>query len=136
MPYDPNFPPDHQPLNGAPFRDQFNALKALVDAQSAQLAAWQAQFTLLVPVVTRSAGGVWTMTYNGPTLDYWQVWVRYEGSEAWSESGELPPSAFPAVDADLVPDGTPWWQIKFCGENGDWKPNTPFSNIISFGPVP
>lgn len=27
MPYDPNFPPDHQPLNAAPFRDQFNALQ-------------------------------------------------------------------------------------------------------------
>jgi hypothetical protein len=31
MPYDPNFPPDHQPLNAAPFRDQFNGLKDAVD---------------------------------------------------------------------------------------------------------
>ena len=26
MPFDPNFPPDHQELDAAPFRDQFNAL--------------------------------------------------------------------------------------------------------------
>jgi len=26
MPYDPNFPPNHQALVAAPFRDQFNAL--------------------------------------------------------------------------------------------------------------
>jgi hypothetical protein len=32
MPFDPNFPPDHQELDAAPFRDQFNALKALNDA--------------------------------------------------------------------------------------------------------
>jgi hypothetical protein len=31
---------------------------------------------------------------------------------------------------------TPWWQIKLCGEAGDGKPVSPFSNIISFGPVP
>ena len=42
MPYDPNFPPDHQALVAAPFRDQFNGLKALIDAQAAQLADLQA----------------------------------------------------------------------------------------------
>jgi len=90
----------------------------------------------LVPVLTRSAGGLWTLAYAGPALDYWQIWVRYEGSETWSQSGELPTSAFPSPDADIVPDGSPWWQVKLCGENGDGKPVTPFSNVISFGPVP
>ncbi len=31
MPYDANWPPDHAELDGAPFRDQFNGLKALID---------------------------------------------------------------------------------------------------------
>jgi hypothetical protein len=31
MPYDPNFPPDHQPLNAAPFREQFQGLKEQID---------------------------------------------------------------------------------------------------------
>lgn len=33
MPFDPNFPPDHQPLNAAPFRDQFNGLNDNIDAK-------------------------------------------------------------------------------------------------------
>ncbi len=43
MPYDPNFPPDHQDLNAAPFRNQYNALKALNDAQAAQITALTAR---------------------------------------------------------------------------------------------
>jgi len=39
MPYDATWPPDHAELDGAPFRDQFNALKALIDAQAVQIAA-------------------------------------------------------------------------------------------------
>ncbi len=129
MAFNPTLPVENTPLDAAQMRAQFNGLKAIIDDL-------QARFTLLVPVINRTAGGVWTLTYAGPTQDYWQVWERYAGSEAWSESGELQSSNFPATDADLVPDGTPWWQIKMCGEDGDGKPNTPFSNIISFGPVP
>ena len=39
MPFDPNWPPTNAELESAPFREQFNALKALIDAQAAQLAA-------------------------------------------------------------------------------------------------
>lgn len=39
MAFDPNFPPDHQELDAGPFRDQYNALKALIDAQAARIAA-------------------------------------------------------------------------------------------------
>ena len=41
MAYDPNFPADHQELDAAPFRDQYNALKALIDAQQTQIATLQ-----------------------------------------------------------------------------------------------
>ena len=56
MAYDPNFPPDHQDLNAAPFRNQYNALKALIDAQQAQIAALQAQVTSLNAKATAVAG--------------------------------------------------------------------------------
>jgi hypothetical protein len=36
----------------------------------------------------------------------------------------------------IIPDGVTWWQVKFCGEDGDGNQCTPFSNVISFGPVP
>ena len=137
MPYDPNFPPDHQALNAAPFRAQFNGLAELVTAMQDQVTALQMQLAPLVPVVNRSASGEWTLTYNGPAQDYWQVWARYAGSEAWSNFGEIQTSSFPASDSDVVPDGVTWWQVKLCGEGaGDSLQHTPFSNIISFGPVP
>lgn len=33
MPFDPNFPPDHQDLDGQPFRDQFNGLNDNINAK-------------------------------------------------------------------------------------------------------
>jgi hypothetical protein len=47
MAYDPNWPPTNAELESAPFRVQFQGLKALIDAQAAQLTALAA---LLVPV--------------------------------------------------------------------------------------
>jgi hypothetical protein len=129
MAFNPNLPVENTPLDAAQMRDQFNGLKAIIDGLQAQLAP-------LVPVISRTAGGVWTLAYTGPALDYWQVWARYAGSTAWSETGELQTSNFPAADGDVVPDGATWWQIKLCGEDGDGKQVTPFSNVISFGPVP
>ena len=43
MPFDPSFPPDHQELNAAPFRNQFNALKGLTDDLAAQANSFQAE---------------------------------------------------------------------------------------------
>ena len=129
MAFNPNLPVENTPLDAAQMRDQFNGLKAIIDGLQAQLAP-------LVPVISRTAGGVWTLAYTGPALDYWQVWARYAGRTAWSETGELQTSNFPAADGDVVPDGATWWQIKLCGEDGDGKQVTPFSNVISFGPVP
>ena len=34
MPFDHNFPADHSELDGGPYRDQFNSLKALIDAKA------------------------------------------------------------------------------------------------------
>ncbi len=47
MPFDPSWPPTNAELESAPFRDQFNALKALLDAQAALLTSLQAQINIL-----------------------------------------------------------------------------------------
>jgi hypothetical protein len=47
MPFDPNWPPTNAELESAPFREQFQGLKALIDAQGVQLAALQALVTSL-----------------------------------------------------------------------------------------
>jgi hypothetical protein len=136
MAYDPNYPADHTRIVAADFRNQFNSLKAIIDAQQSQIVALQQQIAPLVPVLNRSAAGQWTLTYAGPAHDYWQVWTRSSGNVDWSETGEMRTSAFPATDGDMAPDGESWWQVKICGEDGDGNPATPFSNIISYGPVP
>jgi hypothetical protein len=52
MPFDPNFPPTNAELESAPFRDQFNALKALIDALTLQVGAQQAFITALQTQIT------------------------------------------------------------------------------------
>ena len=132
MAYDPNYPADHALIVAADFRNQFNGLMAVIEAQQGQLAALQQQLAPLVPVLNRSAGGQWTVAFAGTAPITWLVWSRYPGNEAWFNSGE---ADFPVSDDALSP-GTAWWQIKICGEGVDGKPSTLFSNIISVGPVP
>jgi hypothetical protein len=43
MAYDPNYPADGILIEAVDFRNQFAGLKALIDAQAAQIAALQAQ---------------------------------------------------------------------------------------------
>ncbi len=129
MAFDPTKPVEGSEIDAAELRNQFNALQS-------QIAAWQQQFAPLVPVLNRSASGQWTLTYAGPAHDYWQVWARSSSGADWSNAGEMRASAFPASDDDMAPDGVSWWQVKICGEDGDGNQATPFSNIISNGPVP
>ena len=144
MPYDPNFPPDHQPLNAAPWRDQFNGLKALIDAQQQQLAAQQAQLDaqaallnqLILPQLNHDNTGAWSVGYIGTLPALWQVWVRSDLNNDWSNSASYTPANFPNNDIGLMPFGAQWWQIKVCGSDSCNNTLTPFSNIVSMGPVP
>ena len=45
MAYDPNLPANHAPIVSQELRDQFNGLKALIDAQQATIDAQQTQIT-------------------------------------------------------------------------------------------
>ena len=47
MAFDPTLPVEHTPLDAAQMRDQFNALKALIDAQATQITDLQTQVTAL-----------------------------------------------------------------------------------------
>ena len=144
MPYDPNFPPDHQPLNAAPWREQFNGLKALIDAQQQQLAAQQAQLDaqaallnqLILPQLNHDNTGAWSVGYIGTLPALWQVWVRSDLNNDWSNSAAYTPANFPVNDIGLMPPGAQWWQIKVCGSDSSNNTLTPFSNVVSLGPVP
>jgi hypothetical protein len=128
MSYDPTLPTNHAPVVSAELRNQFAGLKELIDALQSQLVP-------LLPGLNRDGGGQWTLTFAGPVPVSWQFWTRSSADGNWSQSGELSPGDFPVPDADLYPGGT-WWQAKVCGQDGDDLQVTPFSNIVSVGPVP
>ena len=151
MPYDPNLPVDHSSIVAAELRNQFNGLKTLIDAQSAQISALQTQTTtqqqeldahawllnqLNLPQLNHDNTGAWSVGYIGTLPALWQVWVRSDLNNDWSNTAAYTPANFPVSDIGLAPFGAQWWQIKICGSDSSNNTLTPFSNIVSMGPVP
>jgi len=146
MSFNPNLPADHSPDSSAEMRNQLNGLKDLIDAQAVQItaqqqqqldaqAAWQAQFAPITPQLNRDGSGAWSVIYAGPAVALWQVWSRCDIVPAWGAASVFPPANFPSADSGLMPFGAQWWQIKIFGSDGS-NNLTPFSNIVSVGPVP
>ena len=141
----------------AELRNQFNGLKDLLDAQQQQLSAQAAQITTLqtqstaqqaqldaqawllnqlnVPQLNHDNNGAWSVSYIGTLPALWQVWVRSDLNTDWSNTAAYAPANFPVSDIGLMPPGAQWWQIKVCGSDGTSN-ITPFSNVVSLGPVP
>ena len=151
MAYDPNYPVDHQKIIAADFRNQFNSLKGLNDAQAAQITALQSQTAaqqtqldaqaallnqLILPQLNHDDQGAWSVGYIGTLPALWQVWVRSDLNNDWSNSAAYAPANFPVNDIGLAPPGAQWWQIKICGSDASNNPITPYSNVVSLGPVP
>ena len=100
MPYDPTLPVNHAPIVAAELRNQFNGLKALIDAQAAliadqqiQIAGLQAHFPLSVPEI----------------------------------SSDLSSSADGSIDKSLVPAAPEAWQCVVTVSSGI-DPNQDLSN--------
>jgi len=85
--------------------------------------------------LNRDNNGVWSVTYAGPAVALWQVWSRCDIVPAWGAAAVFPPANFPSTDSGLMPFGAQWWEIKICGSDGS-NSLTPFSNVVSVGPVP
>jgi hypothetical protein len=128
MSFDPTLPANGAPILSAELRNQFNALKALLDALQTQLQP-------LMPVLGRTPGVEWTLDFPNTGPVYWQIWGRNDAAPVWAVIGEKAFTDFPVPDADIAPGGV-WWQVKVCGEDMNSRYSTAFSNIISFGPVP
>ena len=100
MPYDPTLPVNHSPIGATEMRGQLNALKALIDAQAAQIAdqqiqiaGLQAHFPLSVPEI----------------------------------SSDLSSSADGSIDKSLVPAAPEAWQCVVTVSSGI-DPNQDLSN--------
>jgi len=135
MPYDATLPVDHSSIVAAELRDQFNGLKALIDALQQQLDTQAAQLAPITPQLVRDNNGVWSVAYAGPPVALWQVWSRCDIVPTWGAGSVYPPANFPSSDSGLMPFGAQWWQIKICGSDGS-NSLTPFSNVVSVGAVP
>ena len=157
MAFNPALPANDSPLDAAEMRDQLNALKAIMDAQQlhldsqdqeldaqvAQITAQQQQLEaqaallnqLILPQLNHDDQGAWAVGYIGTLPALWQVWVRSDLNNDWSNTASYTPANFPVNDIGLVPQGSQWCQIKICGSDGSSN-ITPFSNVVSLGPVP
>ena len=72
MSFDPNFPASHEELASSSFRNQFNALKALIDAMQSQITTLQAQVMGLMndtPHNCASVGDL-SLTLSNPTQSF------------------------------------------------------------------
>ena len=165
MSYNPALPADNSDLSSAEMRGQLTGLKDLIDAkqqqldtQSAQISALQTQTTtqqqelatqqaqldaqaallnqLILPQLNHDNEGAWSVGYIGTLPALWQVWVRSDLNNDWSNTAAYTPANFPVNDIGLMPPGAQWWQIKVCGSDSSNNTLTPFSNIVSMGPVP
>ena len=151
MAYDSNLPVDHSKIVAAELRHQFNGLKDIIDAQAAQISALQTQNTaqqtqldaqaallnqLILPQLNHDNEGAWSVGYIGTLPALWQVWVRSDLNNDWSNTAAYTPANFPVNDIGLMPPGAQWWQIKVCGSDSSNNTLTPFCNIVSLGPVP
>ena len=68
MPFDPAWPPHNAELESEPFRNQFNALKALSDAQAVTLAAQAAEIAMLQGQVAGLLSALDSVPPGQPTL--------------------------------------------------------------------
>ena len=64
MPFDPNKPAPGDDLDAVLIRAQLNALKALMDAQSAQLASLQAQLSGAIAGTSANSNGVASLSLS------------------------------------------------------------------------
>jgi hypothetical protein len=134
MPFDPTFPPPGADILSEPFRNQFHALKDLIDTQAATIAAQGNQIATLQaaldsvppgqPVLTLQyvGGSEVPMVVNAPRAN--TVWVqrRYQGETEWSTVATLQywgPDSY----TDTLP-GTGVFEYRLIGVNGG-GPGTP-----------
>ena len=134
-----------------PVPDPLAALQAQVNAQQVQINTLQTQNTaqqtqldaqaallnqLILPQLNHDNEGAWSVGYIGTLPALWQVWVRSDLNSDWSNTASYTPANFPVNDIGLCPPGAQWWQIKICGSDSSNNTLTPFSNVVSLGPVP
>jgi len=80
MPFDPAKPVDDSLAEAVELRNQFNALKTLIDAQQNQIAQLEQQMAAFAPVlIANDAEMSLEWTYKGPPCAIFDVFIHDEG---------------------------------------------------------
>ena len=125
MPYDPSYPANGIKIRAVDFRNQFAAIKTLIDDQAATIAAQAAEIAALqVPVPT--AAQISGLSYNGSAMEV--TFAPTDGENAseltvlwWPEGGAvtrvaltLPTQSVPVGSAA----GVTFWQTEVKNASG------------------
>jgi hypothetical protein len=129
MPYDPNFPPTNADIESLPFRNQFQSLKALIDAIQSIAAAQVDGVNTLPP---GSAANV-NLSVVGDTLHF--TFEIPRGDEGLP-GAQGPPFAQAVVDAvdTLNPGDTATVSVTFDGTDVHFTFGIPRGNDGGQGP--
>jgi hypothetical protein len=123
MAFDPTKPADNAPIVGQVFRDQFNALKSLIDAQQAQIAALQSQVTIV-----KLDGSHFSIIWRGSLPLEWAVQSQGNQGGIWDINTVV------AGNVMLVGvSGSPY-AVRMVGRDAGHNPVTDVSNVLILNP--
>ncbi len=135
MAFDPTKPADHSPIVAAELRNQFNALKEMIDGVQSQSTALQQLLGRLAPVLTASNDTMtldWT--YSAPACDTFFIFL-HQPNDAPGIFND-----YAHVRADLHSYGLDFddpadavgYKYYVVPMDGDENPLTPPSNTVNF----
>jgi hypothetical protein len=126
MAYDPTLPANNSPIVSAELRSQFAGLKALIDAQAAQIAAMQN-----APFIVRFDGTHFSIIWRGSLPLEWAVQSQGNQGGIWDINTVV------AGNVMLVGvSGSPY-AVRMVGRDAGHNPVTDVSNVLILNlPVP
>jgi hypothetical protein len=116
MPFDPTKPVENSPLDAAEMRNQLNALKALIDAQAAQV------------TIIKLDGSHFSIIWRGSLPLEWAVQSQGEPGGIWDVET--------VVDGDVMlvgVTGAPY-AVRMVGRDAGHNPVTDVSNVLILNP--
>src|SRR6266851_1050204 len=126
MAYDPSLPANNSPIVSAELRNQFAGLKALIDAQQAQI---NAILTAPTNIVLSYDGGPdsASWTYDGNRPAQWEPQFSQDSGATWQTATHIV-----GTNSDCAPDVEPaFMRIRALDANG--SPISDFSNSVHVG---
>jgi hypothetical protein len=118
MPFNPALPVNGSPIASAELRSQFNALKALIDAQAAQVN------------IIKQDGTHFSILWRGTLPEDWAVETQGDESGTWDIE-----TVVDGTEMLVTLTGTPY-SARVVGRDASHNPVTDVSNVLILNPLP